>query len=116
MTARKPKQSQAPEDPLADLREDDSPGPPEGPSVQENTPEGAEPVVAEVRPMVTAELHEVMVSEAVAAFHLDPTAQGFLHGGGVCGCRYIARQALAAAVPVMTPEDLEEKELEPADG
>lgn len=107
----------APEDPLADLREPDAPGLPEGPSVQGNPPEEEpqdQPEDGEVRPMVTQEVWDEMVTEAVVAFHQDPTSQGFLHGGGQCGCRYIARVALQAAVPVVTEEDLEDKELEPA--
>ena len=105
-----------PEDPLADLRQDDDtpPAPPEEetPPVQENGED--QPEDGEVRPMVTQEVWDEMVTEAVVAFHQDPTSQGFLHGGGQCGCRYIARVALQAAVPVVTEEDLEEKELEPA--
>lgn len=73
-----------------------------------------EPVI-QVRPMVDQETHDEMVAEMVAAWHHDPTSQGFLHGGGsVCGCFYIARHALQAAVPVMTEADQEERELEPA--
>lgn len=113
VAARNQRQTQKPEDPLADLREPDDAGPPEGPSVQVDS--DLEPAV-DIRPMVTQETQESMVSEAVAAWHADPTSQGFLHGGGQCGCRYLARQALQAAVPVMTEEDLEEKDLEPAHG
>lgn len=89
-------------DPLADLREPDEPGLiPTAPA----DPDVAEEPVFEVRPMVTKATQEDMVAEAVAAFHRDPTTQGFLHGGGQCGCRYVARVALQAAVPVMTEED-----------
>lgn len=109
MAGKTQQKTQAPEDPLADLREEDAEAAPEGPSVPGN--EEPEPVVVEVRPMVSKETQEQMVTEAVVAFHQDPTTQGFLHGGGQCGCRYVARVALQATVPVMTEEDLEEKDL-----
>ena len=96
-------------DPLADLREEDAPG---LATVPENSPEPETEPIADIRPMVTEEVQEQMVSEAVAAWHLDPSAMGFLHGGGsMCGCRYIARVALRAAVPVLAEEDPE-----PTDG
>lgn len=105
-----------PEDPLADLRQPDAPALPETP-VQGNQEdlEPEPPEVTDLRPMVTQEVWDEMVAEVVAAWHADPTSQGFLHGGGaVCGCRYMARVALQAAVPVVTEEDLEPKELEPS--
>lgn len=121
-----PKPVAPPEDPLADLREpDDAPTDlpaqhdPIGSQCQvPDCPEAHDPepvAVVNIRPMVTQGIHDEMVAEAVAAFHVDPTSQGFLHGGGQCGCRYIARIALQAAVPVVTEADLEEQELEPAD-
>lgn len=112
-------------DPLADLREPDHPadqatilpggGLIEG--VQPGPPaEGEEPAV-EVRPLVSQGIQDQMVSEVVAAWHADPSSLGFLHGGGsMCGCRYMARVALQAAVPVVTEEDLEERDLEPSHG
>lgn len=112
MTRRAPQAADrppAPEtDPLADLRE-----PAEGTPVQANDdpePEGEE---ADIRPMVTEETFNSMVSEAVAALHADLTCQGFLHGGAACGCRFIAKVALAAAVPVVSAQDLEDRELDP---
>lgn len=132
-----PKPVAPPEDPLADLREpDDAPTdlPAQHDPIGRQAPDcpecpDAEPgmgcaacgkpvevlAVTDIRPMVTQGIHDEMVAEAVAAFHADPTSQGFLHGGGQCGCRYIARIALQAAVPVVTEADLEERELEPAD-
>lgn len=101
-------------DPLADLRESDDDAPTILPGGREVP---AEPVAVELRPMVSEELHQELVAEMVAAWHQDPTSQGFLHGGGsVCGCHYIARHALRVAVPVMTEADQEERELEPSRG
>jgi hypothetical protein len=94
------------EDPLADLRDADDDDNPAAPTVLENGEE--EPEAVEVRALVTQETWDEMVSEAVAAWHQDPTSQGFLHGGGACGCFYIARHALRAAVPVAAQEDVEE--------
>ena len=89
---------ETPADPLADLREpDDEQAPP--PPQEEQQPEG-EQEAAELRPMVSEEMHGEMVAEAIAAMHADPTVQGFVHGGGQCGCRYIAGVVLRAAVPV----------------
>lgn len=107
---QKTPQAPAEPDPLADLREDDD----QPPAPPEETPAGDDqPEAVEMRPMVTQGLHDEMVAEMVAAWHHDPTSLGFLHGGGsVCGCAYIARHALKAAVPVVTLDDLEEKELE----
>lgn len=119
MAQRKPGPKPAPtppEDPLADLRDADEPGPPTVPGNGQEPEDQGPDLHGEVRPMVTQELWDEMVSEAVASWHQDPTSQGFLHGGGQCGCLYIARHALRAAVPVMTEEDMEERTLEPADG
>lgn len=106
-------------DPLADLREDDAPGLPGGSVIPGNSePEleaDAAPIVADIRPMVTEDTWETMVTEMVVAWHQDLTSQGFLHGGGQCGCRYIASHALRVAVPVITEADLEERDLDPAD-
>jgi hypothetical protein len=100
------------EDPLADLREsEDIITEPE--TVHLN---GDPEPVGFLRPMVDKATQDEMVAEAVAAFHADPTTMGFLHGGGQCGCRYVARVALQAAVPVMTEADLEERDLEPSNG
>lgn len=111
-----PKPAAPAADPLADLREPDD-APTDLPAQADPAAPGEaelEPAV-QVRPMVTQGIHDEMVAEAVAAFHRDPTSQGFLHGGGQCGCRYIARIALQAAVPIVTEADLEERELEAAD-
>lgn len=123
MANRKPQPPKTAPDPLADLREPDAPVLPGGPAVPAEPPGQAgpeqkapEPVV-ELRPVVSAETHEELVAATVAAWHLDPTSLGFLHGGGsMCGCWYIARLGLRAAVPIVTEEDLEEQELEPSDG
>lgn len=102
-------------DPLADLREDDDTPGPEAVETTGTATIDVDPAVLTVRPMVDQATQDEMVAEAVAAFHADPTSQGFLHGGGQCGCRYIARQAIQAAVPVMTEEDQAEKELTPSE-
>lgn len=96
-------------DPLADLREE---SPPTDPPTD---PANSEPEAVTIRPMVDQETWDAMVAEVVAAWHADTTSQGFLHGGGQCGCRYIARTALQVAVPVMTEEDAEQRELEPVE-
>lgn len=87
-----------PADPLADLRESDTPGPPTPPA------ENLEP---EAVPLHTQAWHDRAEAETVAAWHADTTAPGFLHRGGVCGCRYLARTALRATLgpPVAEPED-----------
>lgn len=95
------------EDPLADLREPDDMTP------REDEPE-QEPEQGEVRPMVSQETHDAMLAEVIVAWHADPTALGFLHKAGRCGCRYLARVALRSVVPVMTPEDEAEQDLEPS--
>lgn len=100
--------STAPVDPLADLRDaDDAPNVP-----REGQADETEAAV-EVRPMVTAATQEDLVAEVVVAWHNDTVATGFLHKGG-CGCRYLARLALRHAVPVMTDEDMAERDLEPS--
>lgn len=97
-------------DPLADLRDGTSPqigaGAAEPPAAAQ-LPEVLEVDVAVIRPMVSQEVWDDMVVEMVTAWHTDPTSQGFLHGGGQCGCRYIAQRALQVAVPV-AEEDPEE--------
>lgn len=116
-TTPKSQQAPAPEpppDPLADLRDsDDTPDqtlPPIAPQGDgTDLPEdGTEAEGVELRPIVSAELHSEMVAEVVAAWHHDPTSQGFLHGGGQCGCFYIARHGLQAAVPVAVLDETEE--------
>jgi hypothetical protein len=110
----KSQQAPAPEpapDPLADLRDDGPEGlPPIAPEDDgTDLPEdGTEAEGVELRPMVSPDLWAEMVAEMVAAWHHDPTSQGFLHGGGQCGCFYIARHALAAAVPVAILDETEE--------
>ena len=76
-------------DPLADLREADTTGPPAPPS------ENLEPAVV---PLHSQAWHDRAEAETVAAWHADTTAPGFLHRGGVCGCRYLARTGLRATL------------------
>ncbi len=112
---RQPAEPTPPPDPLADLRSDPTPG--STPDQVDPAPEpDPAPEGVSIRPMVDQETHDEMVSEVVAAWHADPTSQGFLHGGGQCGCRYMARRAMETAVPVVTEEDLEERELETSGG
>lgn len=111
-------------DPLADLRggtegPDLAPLPTLPPSADgtDLPDDGSEAEGIDVRPMVSPDLWDEMVAEVVAAWHADPTSQGFLHGGGQCGCLYIARAGLRAAVPVsVLVLDTEVIDLEPADG
>jgi hypothetical protein len=108
---------ESPADVLADLREDSEPIPPI--ASEDGTPlpeDGTKAEGVELRPMVSPGLWDEMVAEAVAAWHQDPTSQGFLHGGGQCGCFYIARHALRAAVPVATLGETEETVTEDGSG
>jgi hypothetical protein len=41
-------------------------------------------------------VHDRYVSQIVAGWHQDTTAQGFAHKGGACGCRYLAAGAVQA--------------------
>lgn len=100
----------APEpDPLADLRgDDDLADLPALPGATDLPDDGTELEGVELRPMVSPDLRDEMVAGVIAAWHADPTSQGFLHGGGQCGCRYIARHALQACVPVAILDETEE--------
>lgn len=92
-----------PADPLADLRpSDDTPNIPPVTDVQPNETE--EPFVLDA---LDAAWHEDAQTRIVAAWHHDTTAQGFAHKGGACGCRYLARKALIAAIgePVQVSDD-----------
>lgn len=63
--------------------------------------------IAQSRPLVTQDAWDETVAEVVAAWHADPTSLGFLHknNGTMCGCRYLARTALRAAMPVQPDAD-----------
>lgn len=78
-------------DPLADLRDETPPGPPPG-EQDETLLDG------ELTAVYSPAWHEQRTNQIVAAYHADSTAQGFAHKGGACGCRYLARKALQAAV------------------
>lgn len=52
------------------------------------------------QPLATEADQEDQVAVMIAAWHNDTPALGFLHGGGTCGCRYLARTALQIASPV----------------
>ena len=122
MGRRDQQQSQpTPEDPLADLRNDPVPG--NTPAIPGIDPMDAdanglseEPEAVTIRPMVDQQTQDDMVAEVVAAWHRDPTSQGFLHGGAACGCRYMAQLALQVAVPVMTEQEDSDQELEASHG
>ena len=95
-----------PADELESLREewsgpDDEPAP--GPDAK--AADGAAPA----RPLVTEGDRTEDVAVMVAAWHADPTAVGFVHRGGMCGCRYLARAALDAALPVMASDERDEE-------
>lgn len=103
--ARKPAQppAQPPADPLADLRQDDDDRAP-GLDAASGEPLGGDGEAVEVRPMVSEDLHAAMVAEAIATWHADRVSLGFLHSGGRCGCRYLARKMLGTVVPVTQDE------------
>lgn len=112
--ARKAAQAptQAPEptqdDPLADLRDDPTPGDLlENPDADPENPESVE-----VRPLVTQGIQDEMVTEVMTVWHADTVSLGFLHKGGACGCRYLAKVALRQVVPVLTEADLEPRDLD----
>jgi hypothetical protein len=44
---------------------------------------------------------EVAVAVLIAAWHADPTALGFLHKGGVCGCHYLANLSVRSILPAL---------------
>lgn len=98
---RKPTKTSA--DPLADLREEWGAGdePPETPAPE--TP------AAPARKLTDPERHDEDVSVVVAAWHADPTSQGFVHRGGGCGCRYLAGVALNASHPRALADEAEVK-------
>lgn len=98
-----------PADPLADLRpDDDTPNVPAVVSDAQPNDDTEEPFVLDA---LDAAWHEDAQTRIVAAWHRDRTAQGFAHKGGVCGCRFLARVALVAAVgePVALPDDVEDE-------
>lgn len=54
-------------------------------------------LVADLQPMLNPEpVQATTAQEAVARWHSDTVALGFLHKGGRCGCLYIAQRALGA--------------------
>lgn len=57
-------------------------------------------ILAAAQPLAEPVAREDSVSVVIAAWHADTTALGFLHKGGVCGCNYLARAALAGVLPV----------------
>jgi hypothetical protein len=105
-------------DPLADLRDVSSLAAVEGPSAApaplpgpaastETQDEPAAP--GEAQGLVTDALwHQAAVALMVATWHRDRTAQSLGHGGGTCGCVYLARMALVAVhgqpVVALNPE------------
>lgn len=80
-------------DPLADLRAPEVEAPPA--------------IVVEIAPTVlySEADRDHAVAVIIAAWHADTTTQGFLHGGGQCGCRYIAGVATRAIMPLAPASD-----------
>lgn len=94
---------QEPVDPLADLREpDDAQGAPGATQEPQEGPE--EPSVD----LVTQVDWDAARERAIAAWHADTVALGFLHKGGRCGCHYLSGVALTAVMPVGPDLDPEE--------
>lgn len=91
-----------PADELESLREEW--GGPDDEPTSEPAPEAADGA-APARPLVTEGDRTEDVAVMVAAWHADPTAVGFVHRGGMCGCRYLARVASDAALPVVIADD-----------
>lgn len=86
-------------DPLADLRQDDTAtgittAPPE-PDPADDEPQAA---IVDGVLALDALWHQDAASRIVARWHADSTARTQMHGGGTCGCRYLAAQALLEAV------------------
>lgn len=83
-----PRNPAPPADPLADLREPD-------------------PVVIQVPIAVQVDGTSTLDQRRAAmitAWHADPVAQSFGHGGGTCGCLYLANAALKALGALDAPE------------
>lgn len=57
------------------------------------------------QPLATDDDVDAQVAEMIAAWHADTVSLGFLHGGGRCGCRYLARTALRVTKPGKPQED-----------
>lgn len=83
-----PRPTQPTSDPLADLRDAAATPPPAAPEDVE--------APADPQPTHGQGWHDDATAVVVAAWHADPTSNRFVHHGGNCGCRYLARQALQA--------------------
>lgn len=92
-------------DPLADLRPSTD-APPPGPTEDEGA--GDDNLTPE--PMRSQAWHDAHIPVIVAAWHADPTSHGFVHHGGTCGCRYLARSALQAAMGAPYADEPEQDE------
>lgn len=102
-----------PPDPLAEFRQDDAPaGIPTAAPEPEPTPE---PVLEAITGDVEAlDLlwHQDAAARIVKRWHDDRDTAAQMHGGGTCGCRYLASIALvealgqpAEAQPVPEPQE-----------
>lgn len=95
-----------PADPLADLREPETAALPTA-AVPVNDPPADEPAVLEAQPLDLL-WHNDAATKIVTRWHADLDLRAMLHGGGACGCRYLATVALLEAVgaptETITPE------------
>lgn len=119
---------EAPEDPLADLREPedrypDGVEPTQGPEpvhiepledmdgapFPENVQEAFRVRMAgmvESNALVSEDDQQAAVDRIILAWHDDTVGLGFLHKGGRCGCHYLARIVVRSLLPVaLDPED-----------
>lgn len=70
---------------------------PEGVFQSEEVSAIVDALLDDLQPMLNPEpVQATTAQEAVARWHADTVALGFLHKGGRCGCLYIAQRALGA--------------------
>jgi hypothetical protein len=62
-------------------------------------PGAAAPLPVGAMPLVTSQDQDEARDRMIAVWHTDTVCQNFVHKGGVCGCRYLATQALAVVMP-----------------
>lgn len=90
-----PETEQTPEAPVLA----DADGQPYPDDVQAAFLEALNALAVPAAPLVTEQDQDAEVALMVAAWHDNTPALGFLHGGGNCGCRYLARTALRITTP-----------------
>lgn len=103
MSSRPTKPSPAPSDALADLRADftgTDDAPERGPEPLDDPGPSERTAAAQGTPLASPDDRDAQRALVITAWHADTTTVGFLHGGGMCGCRYIANAALDAVLPV----------------